>query len=222
MRFIKPIGNYRDYIKLRRLRIAKLNSKDKKKYLIHRILDTFTFILVVLIIGSVGFTQVLPGYNDLWIGYKIVIVVIYIIGTLFLSGYLVFLRFKIYPNNLHLIDLPIVTKEMIHKVNRKKFSRYKIQGSYRVTKCYDCTNSWFKNQDVMLYFYRGNLRITNNLNRTLKDIGCYEISYDEIEYHYDKMEHLTTTEIRTDKVSFSLGRLAKPFIQRGFEEGKNE
>ncbi len=85
-----------------------------------------------------------------------------------------------------------------------------------VTKCYESSDKAFKNRDVCIFFTDNDLRITADLkhgfSKRERDLGCYAFKPDEISTAYIQGEFLIT-ELKTEGVSFRLGRRAKKFIE---------
>lgn len=97
---------------------------------------------------------------------------------------------------------------------------YNIHEPLIVTKCYKCPNESFNNKDVMIFYYEGNIRITVDLNHTIKDKGCYEFNRNEFTISYVEDNGLVKASLKTDYVEFLLGKRAVPFIRKCFKSSK--
>lgn len=90
---------------------------------------------------------------------------------------------------------------------------YKVpQSGYLVTKCYFSSNSFMTNKDVLLYVYKGKIRICNNFYRSFKDFGCYEFDLEKLNPYNKIINGKVTTIIENEKSTFHLGYRAKTYI----------
>lgn len=89
-----------------------------------------------------------------------------------------------------------------------------------VTKCYDSSDKRFIKRDVCIFVADGELRISADLKHGFsfreKDLGCYAFKPDEISVNLINENNILITELKSNEVSFRLGRRAKSFIEKDF------
>ncbi len=89
-----------------------------------------------------------------------------------------------------------------------------------VTKCYDSSDKVFAKRDVCIFIADGELRISADLKHGFsfreKDLGCYAFKPDEISVNLINENNILITELKSNEVSFRLGRRAKSFIEKDF------
>ena len=89
-----------------------------------------------------------------------------------------------------------------------------------VTKCYDSSDKVFAKRDVCIFVADGELRVCANLKYGFsfreKDLGCYAFKPDEISVNLINENNILITELKSNEVSFRLGRRAKSFIEKDF------
>lgn len=196
-------------------RIALLDKKNKRNYYLQRIL--FCAVFALLFALAVGFILLLNYLSDIeniskglltflqiLVGGSIVIVPIAICVLLCI------LITKILPT----VNVPQITEKVIEECTKPLKNYYKLNDNYIVTKCYESSDAQMINKDVILFVCDGKLRIVNNVSASVKDFGCYEISKEELDYRYGSKENLTTTVIKCEGLSLTLGKKAKPFISK--------
>ena len=97
---------------------------------------------------------------------------------------------------------------------------YGFTESCVVTKCYDSSDKVFANRDVCIFVADGELRVCANLKYGFsfreKDLGCYAFKPDEISVNLINENNILITELKSNEVSFRLGRRAKSFIEKDF------
>lgn len=97
---------------------------------------------------------------------------------------------------------------------------YGFTESCVVTKCYDSSDKVFAKRDVCIFVADGELRVCANLKYGFsfreKDLGCYAFKPDEISVNLINENNILITELKSNEVSFRLGRRAKSFIEKDF------
>jgi hypothetical protein len=151
------------------------------------------FLTILFVIGCVVFDIIVPQL--------IIILLAFLLGKFVPQ----FTYSKLKPE-----DIPYITTDI------RKYYHY--SKPFLVTKCFDCTNELFKNKDVFIFIGpNSEIRITVNLLRTYRDLGCYYFNKNEIKCEYIEVDNKIRTLLKVnDKFSFVLGNKAKPFIKKCF------
>lgn len=94
----------------------------------------------------------------------------------------------------------------------KKF--YGINDPKTVTKCYKCSKACFDNKDITIFLHNGKIRITIDFDHSIKDVGCYEFSFEEASFYNKEDDGLIKTFLKVGDTEFILGKRAKTFLTR--------
>ena len=193
-------------------RVAEYSEKQKRNHYFRTIFFTIDIgLFFAAIFGLSYLTSKVAGssFN----------VVIRVILCMFLCLLILILPVVIVVGLAILIDkifpyeaLPQIQKRMLDECMAPVKKYYHLPDTYLITKCYDSNCKQLINRDLILYQYNNKLRIINDLTRSIKDLGCYEFSLNEIEVSYGMKDHLITTELSSKKLKLVLVRKAKPFI----------
>lgn len=204
--------------KLMKLRVKQYNKQDLKNYRLRKFAEFVSIVLAVILMSIFTFLVIslfsLNGMNEFIGGFLIILAIIL---SMIPASIIIGVPFSKIITKIPYKPLPRITREMVMKSNKRVIKYYKIPEDFRITKCYECTNELLNKKDVILFLVKGKLRITNDFTTSTKDFGCYEFSEEEIELYYDERDLLTTTVLKTNEITFVLGKRAKPFIVKGFE-----
>ena len=198
-------------------RVAKLDDDNKKKHKTNVVLThlAIDFSLVCMIFLILLACYVFDKDKDLWWnllwGAVMFVLVIAWVG---LSGLLTTLIEKRFPAP----TLPGLRHDEIATCTQPLRTFYKVPDDYIVTKCYDSTNPSMKKKDVLLFTYKGKLRITNNFFSSPKDFGCYEFDLSEITVRNQVIDGRTVTLLASKTFQGQFGYRAKTFISKQFLE----
>ena len=199
-------------------RVAKLDDDNKKKHktnvvLTHLAIDFFLVCMIFLILLACY----VVGNKDKELWWNLLLGVVFIvlgIAWVGLSGLLTTYIEKRFPapvlSGLRPDEIATCTQPL------RKF--YKVPDDYIVTKCYDSTNPSMKKKDVLLFTYKGKLRITNNFFSSPKDFGCYEFDLSEITVRNQVIDGRTVTLLASKTFQGQFGHRAKTFISKQFLE----
>ncbi len=193
---------------------ARINARINK--LVAYLLIIFYFIQVTLFIFLIKFlTDVIENkiYEALMM---IVMVLITIVVPLVVTGSLIGLTTKHLPPS----SVGEITLKNIKDITTPIRTYYKMQGSSLTTKCYRCSNESFNNKDVIVFLHKKSIRIILDAFHTIKDFGCYELKYEEIETSYIEEDGIVKTLLKADKMEFVLGKRVKPFIKKCFTSSR--
>ncbi len=198
-------------------RVAKLDDDNKKKHKTNVVLThlAIDFSLVCMIFLILLACYVFDKDKDLWWnllwGAVMFVLVIAWVG---LSGLLTTYIEKRFPAP----TLPGLRHDEIATCTQPLREFYKVPDDYIVTKCYDSTNPSMKKKDVLLFTYKGKLRIINNFFSSPKDFGCYEFDLSEITVRNQVIDGKTVTLLESKKFQGKFGYRAKTFISKQFLE----
>lgn len=198
-------------------RVAKLDDDNKKKHKTNVVLThlAIDFSLVCMIFLILLACYVFDKDKDLWWnllwGAVMFVLVIAWVG---LSGLLTTYIEKRFPAP----TLPGLRHDEIATCTQPLREFYKVPDDYIVTKCYDSTNPSMKKKDVLLFTYKGKLRITNNFFSSPKDFGCYEFDLSEITVRNQVIDGRTVTLLASKTFQGQFGYRAKTFISKQFLE----
>ncbi len=207
--------------KFHKLRVNELEEKMRMKYKKRELVDRIFSVLFLSLMIGILFLMIILKNSEIVSGInKTIFIIIVIFSSIFLPAIIVFFPYNHLSEKYPYQSLPNVTRKMIRKCSEPLMKYYKIQGDHIITKCYDSSNSFLVDKDLILFFHRGRLRIVNDFTTTIKDFGCYEFSIDEIDVFYEQRDKLLTTIIKSKKLTLVLGKKAKPFIvnNRGYYE----
>ncbi len=203
--------------------IKELNTKEKRLYRKAKILKhignvVFWIVFVLCMISSYFLISLVPDETTLILDIiDIVLSVLIVLLCLPISLIIAFLA-----------SLPFIT---VHD-NNSKFIRQTLRSAVcselrnfyglcdplLVTKCFDCTDNKFKNHDVCLFFFDGELRITTNLQygfyNTNKDLGCYAFTKEEVTLSRVSLVQHEAAELTAGEFRMTMGIRAKGFIER--------
>ena len=117
-------------------------------------------------------------------------------------------------------NIPLMKKEIFSKACAHLRDFYGLREPYIITKCYDSSDSQFKNHDVCIFFVQDELRITADLKNGFlhgeRDLGCYIFEQNEISlFKQQNGKHLSVL-LKADDTFFLLGYRAKSFIEKNF------
>ncbi|MBQ9716023.1 MAG: hypothetical protein IJV77_06415 [Clostridia bacterium] len=117
-------------------------------------------------------------------------------------------------------NIPLMKKEIFSKACAHLRDFYGLREPYIITKCYDSSDSQFKNHDVCIFVVEDELCITTDLiNGFLygdRDLGCYALKKEEIVLSKKRNANLLIAEVTSKEISFLLGYRAKSFIEKNF------
>lgn len=120
-------------------------------------------------------------------------------------------------NSFH---LPAMKKEILAKACGHLRTFYGLTEPYIVTKCFDSSDSKFKNHDVCIFVVGDELRITADLVHGflhgVRDMGCYAFHKQEITVSKQVRNGQLMVELNADSSAFLLGYPAKSFIEKNF------
>ena len=119
-------------------------------------------------------------------------------------------------------ELKSIRREHLHGITRKAAEHlrefYGLREPYIVTKCYDSSDSKFKNKDVFIFERDGEIRIMRFLDNVLNlgecDIGCYAFENGEILLSYTEYKGKRATGLAVGETKFTLAARAKPFMEK--------
>lgn len=214
MKYIKnPLSNSID-IKKNRIRFKNL---DKKAKTINRINKFISYLLIFIYFAFVTGFIYLTKYLASFIENKIIkafaisgMVIVIIVMPILIIAAMATIIVKFVPPTTR----GKLTMQNIQEIAKPLKKYYKIQDSCLVTKCYKCSNQSFTDKDVLIFLYKGKLRITLDFNRTTKDFGCYEFSIEEISISNLQDERIVKTCLKGEKIEFELGRRAAPYLRK--------
>ena len=212
MRRFKYLFTKRINKKLLNKRVNLLDDEASHKYKANMLISkTFAMLyftlMAIFIVTMIIFEQKIKGV----IG-KPLFVTLVVIGSFILPTLILYYPYTRLERKFPYHPLGNITKEVIAQCNYSLFKFYKIPKNYIITKCYDSSNDIFVNKDLILFFYKDRLRIVNDFTKTIKDFGCFEFRMNEIELFYEKRGKITATVIKSDKITLTLGKRAKPYI----------
>lgn len=197
-------------------RVAKLDDDNKKKHKTNVVLTHLAtgFVLICTIPLILLARYVFDKDKDWWNLLGGAVMFVLVIAWVILSGLLTTYIEKRFPapvlSGLRPDEIATCTQPL------RKF--YKVPDDYIVTKCYDSTNPSMKKKDVLLFTYKGKLRITNNFFSSPKDFGCYEFDLSEITVRNQVIDGKTVTLLESKKFQGQFGYRAKTFISKQFLE----
>ena len=197
-----PYRTVCDFIKMKE-EYKSLDKKSKKNYIIRKILKIVLFLLFIGL-EVILFLSLRIIENDFLIGFLAVFFMLIPIGCFVL--YVILSQYFV-------VDIKVLQKDLLYKINAPLYKYYNISDDKVITKCYDCSNNKYINQDVILFIYNDKLRIINNIYWNRYDFGCYEFSKEEVMYSYDKFGRLISCRLNCGKESFVLGIRALPYIR---------
>ena len=193
---------------------ARINARINK--LVAHLFVIFYFVQVILFILLIKFlTEIIENqfYETLMM---IVMVLITIVVPLLVTGSLIGLTKKHLPPS----SVGEITLKNIQDITTPIRTYYKMLGSSLTTKCYRCSNELFNNKDVIVFRHKKSIRIILDIFHTIKDFGCYDLKYGEIETSYIEEDGIVKTLLKADKMEFVLGKRVKPFIKKCFTSSR--
>lgn len=202
-----PYRTVCDFIKMKE-EYKSLDKKSKKNYIIRNILK---IVLFLLFIGL----EVILFLSLRIIKYDFIGAIFGILFMLILIGCFVL---YVILSEYFVVDIKILQKDLLYKINAPLYKYYNISDDKVITKCYDCSNKKYINQDVILFIYNDKLRIINNIYWNRYDLGCYEFSKEEVMFSYDKYGRLISCKLNCGKVDFILGKRALPYIRNWYNK----
>ena len=108
--------------------------------------------------------------------------------------------------------------EISYKAAEPVLKFYGLREPNITTKCYDSTDIKFKNRDVIIFEFNGEIRIIRDFSGSLKlsghDAGCYSFKNGEFSVSYAEYEGKRAAELTVGDTKFTLAARAKPFIER--------
>lgn len=179
---------------------------------------TFTVIYVSFLVLSIN-TMNLYIENDVL---QVVLIILLVFVGFIISALIMVPYFNFVEEKFPFDGFPRIIREMRIRSNQSYFNYYKINTDYIITKIYDSSINILTNKDVIIYFYNGKIRVTNDFTTSSFDFGCYEFNIDEIELSYDRTSDRLKTVLKTKDMSILLGKRAKPFISEFFSSYDKE
>jgi len=142
------------------------------------------------------------------------------INLCIISGVLAYVLTKPLWKKIESFNSPRIKKEAVSKACAYLRDFYGLSEPYIVTKCFDATDKNFKDQDVCIFVFNDELRITVDLMKGFldgkKDLGCYTFKRNEITLSKQQNGKQLILELKADDSIFLLGYRAKGFIKRNF------
>ena len=225
MRYFKYKDIWKTYRRAEKAEIAQMPKAQRRKIYQSNVWQVLGVIVLFLVAGlcmGIGSNLMLriPQPNNIVLSILYFCAIIVAVFILMILGLLLG----------GVVAAPILSKAEYPPVRIGRASMYRgcahlrryygLQEPYVITKCFACSNENFKDHDVCLFVYGGELRITADLIRGFanggNDLGCYAFRADEITL--TKVEHggHLALELKAEKVTFLLGYRAKSFIQKHY------
>ncbi|VEU80849.1 hypothetical protein [Haploplasma axanthum] len=163
--------------KLLRKRIMLLDEEKRKKYkayILFRNLLSVLFVVVVFILLIV--MAIFSEKIGRAIGKFFTAVVTLLITFIVPGVFVIFIYLKL-ENNYSYQSLGNIPRKTIQECNKSLMKFYKVSSNYIITKCYNSSNDFLTNKDVILFFYKSKLRIINDLHLQQKilDVMNFEL-----------------------------------------------
>ena len=126
-----------DFIKMKE-EYKSLDKKSKKNYIIRNILK-IVFFLLFIGLEIVLFLSLRIIENNFFIGFLAVFFMLIPIGCFILYVIL---------SEYFVVDIKVLQKDLLYKINAPLYKYYNISDNKIITKCYDCSNNKYINQDI--------------------------------------------------------------------------
>ncbi len=184
----------------------KQSKKDYRNYVMQNIFLALNLLWLMIITEIIGaLTSNLDFFGVGAVEFVIIFVIFFAVAVpynRFISG-----RFK--------YELPVrVSAETVAEFTAPIRDHYELGDDFVTTKCYHSSLSEFENKDVTLFWCGEELRITVDLFRSMRDIGCVLIPKDELSFSNTKKDGLVCTEIKTEGFEMLLGYRAGTFLRK--------
>ena len=193
-------------------RVAEYSEKQKRNHYFRAILFTFDIGLFFAVIFGLSYIASKVAGSNLYAVIRVILCMFLCLLTLVLPVVIVVILGVLIDKVFPYEPLPQIQERMLDECMAPVRKYYHLSDTYLITKCYDSNCRQLINRDLILYKFNNKLRIINDLTRSIKDLGCYEFSFDEFEVSYGRKDHLITTEFSSKNLKLVLGKKAKPFI----------
>ena len=193
-------------------RVAEYSEKQKRNHYFRTIFFTIDIGLFFATIFGLSYLTSKVAGSNLYAVIRVILCMLLCLLTLVLPVVIVVILGVLIDKVFPYEPLPQIQKRMLDECMVPVKEYYHLSDTYLITKCYDSNCRQLINRDLILYKFNNKLRIINDLTRSIKDLGCYEFSFDEFEVSYGRKDHLITTEFSSKKLKLVLGKKAKPFI----------
>ena len=202
---------------LRREYKLRFKNLDKKAQRNARINDAVSLAFVVLFFALLASFILITKYltriienkvlKGLMIAGMIIVILIFTVAITIFTGNL---------SDKHLPPLTIgeLTLQNIQEITLTLKKYYKISDPKTVTNCYKCSKAYFDNKDIIIFLHNGKIRITIDFDHPIKDVGCYEFSFEEASFNNKEDDGLIKTFLKVGDTEFILGKRAKTFLTR--------
>lgn len=211
------------YFKYSYMNIAKKKSKlrfknlDKKAQRNARITKAITFAFIVLYFALLASFISLTTYLSYIIENKVLETIIsvgMVIVTIVAPVAIMFFILLLVDKHLPPLTIGELTLQNIQEITLTLKKYYKISGPKTVTKCYKCSKAYFDNKDIIIFLHNGKIRITIDFDHSIKDVGCYEFSFEEASFYNKEDNGLIKTFLKVGDTEFILGKRVKTFLTR--------
>ena len=197
---------YRNISKVQQLaykeRLASLCKDDKKKAKrSERLTKLVSFCGIIFFFCCFGmfifFIKLIPVPKNtfLMILYGIGCVILWLIA-LIISATSTLIPFGILLDKVR-YNLPEMRKEFIKKASEPIRKYYGLSDEYLITKCFESTNTLFKDHDICIFRYGNEIRITTDIVKGFIngncDLGCYSIKFNELKIYKDDYNNKRAT-----------------------------
>ncbi len=197
-----------------KLRFKSLSKIEKRNYRINQFFTAlFFFVFFFWTIVFLVFAKI----NNMFITNKTLSTIVSVFCVILfipVSGFITWLHYLVFKKFIRPGTIGELTNDLIIKITQPLREYYHVpDDNFIVTKCYNSSDKFMINKDVILFFVDGKLRITNNFNRSIKDFGCYEL--DEKDTSVKNIVDIKVkTFIKCGDISLELGYKAKTYIDK--------
>ncbi len=113
-------------------------------------------------------------------------------------------------------NLPRMRRNFMANACKSIREYYGLKDEYLITKCFDSSNSIFKNHDICIFRFDDEIRITTDIvNGFINgqcDLGCYAIKMDELKIYKDDFNKKRVTVLEFANEKFIIGIKAYSYI----------
>ncbi len=203
-----------------KLRFKSLSKIEKRNYRINKFFTVlFFFVFFFWTIVFLVFAKV----NNNFITNKILSTIVSVFCVILfipVSSFITWLHYLLFKRIIKPFAIGELTNDLIIRITQPLREYYLVPNdNFIVTKCYNSSDKFMINKDVLLFFADGKLRITNNFYRSIKDFGCYELDEKDTSVK-NIVDNKVKTIIKCDDISFELGYKAKTYINKYWKTKK--